>query len=86
MAVFDNTWLEARITATANLIEQYEAAVLAISSGAQESYTLDTGQSRVTVTRSNLSVLRNLIAGLEERLVQYYARRYGGVTHMVPGY
>jgi len=86
MAVFDDTWLDARITATANLIEQYEAAVLAISSGAQESYTLDTGQSRVTVTRSNLSVLRNLIAGLEERLVRYYARRYGGVTHMVPGY
>jgi hypothetical protein len=86
MAVFDNDWLDARIAATAALIEAYETEALAISSGLKESYTLDTGQTRITVTRSNLSVLRNLISGLEERLTQYHTRRYGGVTHIVPGF
>lgn len=86
MTVFDNDWLDARIAATATLIETYETELLAITSGVKESYTLDTGQTRITVTRSNLSVLRGMISGLEERLVRYHTRRFGGVTHVVPGF
>jgi len=83
---FSDTWLEERIAATANLIEQYEAAILALSSGAVLSYTIDTGQTRQTVTKQQLNIVRATLDELEQRLAGYYARRYGGGTHMVPGY
>lgn len=63
----DTTWIQARITATKALIVAYEAAVLALSTGA-ESYQLDTGQSRQYVTKAQLGSLRTTLSELETRL------------------
>lgn len=83
---YSNEWLEERITATAALIEAYETAILALSSGSAQSYTLDTGQTRQTVTRQQVGELKNTLAHLDTRLQGYYTRRYGGATHGVPGF
>ena len=80
-----NDWLDARITATANLIEQYEAGILALSTGAM-SYTIDTGQTKQTVTKQQIHLLQATLERLESRLTAYHVRRYGGATHGVPGW
>lgn len=63
----DAAWIEERITQTKATIVAIETAILALSSGAQ-SYTLDTGQSRQTVTKANLSELKNTLKYFEDRL------------------
>jgi uncharacterized protein (DUF342 family) len=60
-------WIEARITATQTAIVAYEAAILALSTGAQ-TYSLDTGQTRQSVTRAQLGSLTKTLSMLEERL------------------
>lgn len=62
----DVDWLNARLTATEALIVAVEAAILALSSGAQ-SYTLDSGQTRQTVTKADIASLRNQITMLDQR-------------------
>lgn len=55
MAIIDETtWLTSRIESAQLQVEAYEAAILAISSGAQM-YQMDTGQTRMLVTKANLS-------------------------------
>jgi len=51
------TFLEERIAANKAIILKYETAISTILAGA-ESYTLDTGQSRQTVTRSNIQEIQ----------------------------
>lgn len=80
-----NAWLEARITKTKALIEAYEDAMLALATGAQ-SYSLDTGQTRQTVTKANLSEMRNAIMILENRLATLEARLEGAGLQAVPGF
>lgn len=60
-------WVTARIARTQSTIVAVETAIEALAGGAQ-SYTLDTGQTRQTVTKANLSELRNLLKFYEERL------------------
>jgi hypothetical protein len=82
----ETTWLEARITATEALITAYEDAILALSSGAALSYTIDTGQTRQTVTKQQIASLRATLDGLENRRATLRARRYGSGTRPVPGW
>ncbi len=82
----DTAWLEARIEKTRALIEAYEDAILAISSGAIQQYSLDTSQSRQTVTKQNIGSLRTLIDTLENRLATLQARLCGGSVRVVPGW
>ena len=77
-SVLTTALLEARRTAAMNAVLAYEAAILALASGAQ-SYTLDTGQTRVVKTRANLSELRKTLAWLEARL-EALDRRIEGQT------
>ena len=80
----DATFLQARIDATKLAIVAYEDAALAFASnGALLSYTLDTGQSRQTVTRADLSQMRLTLDGLYNRLVTLEARLTGGGTTRV---
>lgn len=75
----DNAFLTERIAKTKLIIVAYEDAILALTgAGAVESYTLDTGQSRQTVTRSNLKELNTTLDGLYNRLCTMQARRTGG--------
>lgn len=81
----DREFYEARITRTRELIVAYEDALTALSSGTQ-SYSLDTGQTRQTVTKANLTEIRNTLASLENRLATLQARLCGGSTHNAPGW
>lgn len=80
-----NAWLIARIEATQAAIVAYEAAILALATGAQ-SYSLDTGQTRQTVTKANMSEMRNMLLILENRLATLEARLEGASFQAVPGF
>lgn len=67
MACDDRAWLQARLTETEALIVAYEAAILALSTGTVQSYSLDTGQTRQTVTKQQLSQIQNTLESLENR-------------------
>ena len=81
----DTEWIQERITATKALIVKYEAAVDAISSGAQ-SYQLDTGQTRQFVTKAQLGSLQLTITRLESRLATYQQRLGCGRMYVRPGW
>lgn len=70
------TFLDKRIAATEKAIEAVEAAITSVSSGAQQ-YTLDTGQTRQTVTKSSLGSLRLQLDQLDNRYTTLCARRDG---------
>lgn len=85
MGVITREWLEERVTATKALIIAYEEALLALSGGAQ-SYSLDTGQTRQTVTKSDMASLRIALNELENRLSVLDARLCGAGRNVVPGF
>ncbi len=81
----DYAYLSARIAATEAAIEQYENAELALTTGGVQSYTIDTGQSRQTVTRADLGSVRRGVDGLYNRRATLIARRNGcGVSTVRP--
>lgn len=81
----DSTFLQDRITATKARIVAYETAALSLASGAIQSYNIDTGQTRQTVTKLNITELHNLINGLYNQLAVLEARLTGnGTTIGVP--
>jgi hypothetical protein len=79
-------FLKERITATKLQIVAYEGAVDALASGVQ-SYSLNTGQSQQSVTRSNLGEINRTLDSLYNRLVTLEARLTGnGVTRIRPAW
>lgn len=76
----NSAFLKDRITAVQAQIIALEEAMLALSSGAIESYTLDTGQSRQTVTKFNLAVINRVLGSLYNRCATMEARLSGGNT------
>lgn len=82
----DAEFLQARIDATKTQIVAYEDAITALTSGGVQSYTLDTGQSRQTVTRLELSGLNDALDGLYNRLVTLQARQNGGSVIVGPAW
>lgn len=82
-----NDFLDEQIAETKALIKSHQAAQLAISSGQLDVYTLDTNQSRVTVTRQNLSVLKNVTKSLLNQLSVLCAARTGSGSYTtIPGW
>lgn len=82
----DSDFIQARINATKNQIVAYEDAATALSSGVQ-SYTLDTGQTRQTVTKLDLSNIQNTLDSLYNRYATLEARLNGsGVLTGKPGW
>lgn len=80
-------WLEARIAKTRALIEAYEDALLAFTTTNVQSYSLDTGQTRETVTRADSGRLYVTLGELENRLRVLEARLCGnGVVRVIPGW
>ena len=75
----DANFIQARMNATMNQIVAYEDAALKLSSGVQ-SYTLDTGQTRQTVTKLDLSSIQKSIIGLYNLYATLEARLYGSGT------
>lgn len=75
----DSVFLQARITATQAQIVAYEDAATALGGGMQ-SYTLDTGQTRQTVTRVDLNAIQKTLDSLYNRLSTLEVRLYGTGT------
>ncbi len=75
----DRTFIQARIDATKLQIVAYEDAALALAGGVQ-SYTLDTGQSRQTVTKLDLDAIQKTIDSLYNRCATLEARLNGSGT------
>lgn len=87
MSCNDHTFLTERIAATEAAITVYEDALLALGTGGVQSYTIDTGQSRQTVTRANLTEIQKTVDGLYNRRMTLIARRDGcGVSIGRPGW
>lgn len=78
-------WTE-RIVKTKALIVIYEDAILAVGTDGVQSYTLDTGQTRQTVTKLDISALNKILGGLYNRLVTLDARINGGSVQVVPAW
>lgn len=75
----DSAFLQARIDALKLRIVAYEDAILALTeAGGVQSYTLDTGQSRQTVTRYDIGTLETTLEKLESRLAVLCGRLNGG--------
>lgn len=75
-----DTFIQDRITAIEALIVAYEAASLALATGGVQSYTLDTGQSKQTVTKLDLGRLQETLDGLYNQRAVLTARLNGGGT------
>ena len=75
----------AKITRMKATIVLYEDAIDALAGGAQM-YSLDTGQTRQTVTRLNLSSLRDTLSALENSLATFVARHYSGSVYARPAF
>jgi len=82
----DSTWIDQRIAAVEAQIIAYEEAILAIGTDGLQSYTLDTGQSRQTVTKANMSELRLALSNLENRRATLLVRRNGSGFHGRPSF
>ncbi len=79
----DTAFIQGRIDAIKIMIVAYEDALLAIAGGAL-SYTLDTGQSRQTVTRQDVRSMQKTLDSLYNTCATLGARLNGGVVIMRP--
>jgi hypothetical protein len=75
----DADFIQERITKTKEQIVAWEDASTALAGGAQ-SYTIDTGQNRTTVTRSDLSQIQATLDTLYNRCATLEARLNGSGT------
>lgn len=79
-------FIDDRLKATEDAIIEAESAEASILDGAVQSYTLDTGQTRTTVTRANIRALRTYIDSLYNRRATLRARLGKGARTMRPDY
>lgn len=77
---------EERIAIVKALITAYDAALLALSTGAVQSYSLNTGQTTQSVTKQNITSLRATRDGLLNELATLEARVCGAGVHLVPNF
>lgn len=82
----DETWLLARIEATKTEIEAYEAAISALTVGGAHSWSLDTGQTKKSVTKSNIASLSRSLDIAYNRLAVLEAKLYGAAGQARPAW
>ena len=63
-----------RLAATKKQIQAYEDAALALGSGGIQNYSLDTGQSKQTVTKLDLPNMQKVLDGLYNRVATLETR------------
>jgi hypothetical protein len=80
-------WLD-RLATVRALIEAYDAALLALGTDGVQSYSLDTGQTRVVKTKFDISSLKNTRNSLLNELAVLEARVgcAPGVTYAGPSF
>ena len=76
----NSTYLSGKVTELQTIIDAYDAAILSLAMGNIQSYTLDTGQSRQTVTKLDLADMRNTRTSLYNEYVTLCARLNGTGT------
>lgn len=81
----DTQWIIDRIAAKKALVVKYEAAIDALSTGAQ-SYQLNTGQTQQLVTRANLGSMRIALRGFESDISTLQARLGCAAFQARPGW
>jgi hypothetical protein len=74
-----STYWSERLATVKALIAAYDAALLALATG-QQSYTIDTGQTRNTVTQYDIASLKNVRASLLNELSTLEVRSGCGGT------
>lgn len=78
MSDCDDEFWKARMVKIAQAIEAYEDALIFFATNnATQSYTLDTGQTRTTVMRSEISSLKNTLESLMSLYDDLCARTNG---------
>lgn len=83
----DIEFLQQRIDATKRTIVAYEDAILQLTTGGIITYSLDTGQTRQSVTKIDVIRLQSQLDALYNRLVVLNARLKGtGVVRVVPAW
>lgn len=82
-SAIDDDFLDARITAVKARIVAIETAMLEVAGGAI-SYSLDTGQTRQTVTKATPGQLQTSLDAALNLLATLDARRNGGGSHFIP--
>ena len=70
-------YLTLKLTKVQTQIDAIEDAIDQLSGGSIKQYTLDTGQSRQTVTRSDIAELQKTLDSLYNRLVTLETRLTG---------
>jgi hypothetical protein len=83
--VAEQNWIYQRIDATEAMILAVEAAITTVAGGAT-SYTLDSGQTRQTVTKSTSGELKNTLSELENRRAVLKAQLNGKKVNLRPGW
>ena len=63
---------QAKLTFLTQLITNLRVAILAVSSRTQSMYSIDTGQSKETVTLVNLTQYKNMLERAESDLDELY--------------
>lgn len=76
---------EERIAIVKALILKYDAAIDALAGGVQQ-YSLNTGQTTQSVTKANLTSLRDMRSSLLNELATLEARVCGAGVHIVPNF
>lgn len=83
----DTAFLEQQLASVEALITAYQAALTAFATGNVQSYTLDTGQTRQTVTKANLTEMDRQVDRLMNRRAVLRAQLgLGGHSYVVPGF
>ena len=81
----DRELTQDRINAAKALLLLYDAALTAITISGAQSYLIDTGQTKQTVTKLDIKSLNDSISSLENRIATLTARLTGnGVTQVRP--
>lgn len=73
----DRTFWQERIDATKAQIIMYEDAIMQLSTGVVQTYSLNTSQTTQSVTRFDLNRLQATLDSLMNRLATLEARVYG---------
>lgn len=82
----DSFWSD-QLAAAKTAVTAYNAAILALATGAIQSYTLETGQTRQVVTKANLTELRRARDSLLNEVATLESRLCGsGSSHIVPNF
>lgn len=82
----ERAFLEAQLVLVEAAITATWAAITAVSTGAVQSYSLDTGQTRQTVTKANIGSIRLQLKELYTLRDMLRTRLCGGSYYVRPGF